>query len=147
MPPPLLFPWPDHWYYDEHRIRCIVPLCRFVAPSSHTEQQWKEMGDHCLTTIGAEHALFHIMLNQTRCAINDCTSFSISGKPKNHIMRALFKHEKDTHGSAEMSSICSFVRLAREGRVRKSKGTEPNCERVAYYRMMDAVPKKRLSRR
>ena len=131
--------WPSHWYRDEHRIHCIVPDCSFVTSSWHARQQWKEMNDHCSTTIGAEHALFHIMLNQTMCAINNCTHlpFSHGGESFGH--RALFKHERDAHGSAEMSSICSFVRLAREGRIRKGQGNEPNCERLTYYRMMEKI--------
>ena len=143
MPRPLSIRWPDHWYHDEHRIRCIVPFCGFVATAPHLEQQWKEMHDHCLTTIGAEHDLFHIMLNQTKCAINDCARLCFTQNRKSYANRDLFNHEKDAHGSVEMSSICSFVRLAREGRVRQGKvghtEPEPNCERVAYYRMMDKI--------
>ena len=138
--------WPDHWYHDQNRIRCIVPACGFVASSHLVEQQYKEICDHCLTTIGAEHDLLNIMLNQTLCAINKCTSPSFAHRSKSHAIRSLFKHEKDAHGSAEMSSICFFVRLAREGRVRKGTKLgsapaepEPNCERVAYYRMMEKV--------
>ena len=143
MPSPPIS-WPDHWYYDQNRIRCIVPACGFVTRSQFMDQQWTEIHDHCLTTIGAEHDLFRIMLNQTICA-------NCGGSPypciKSGKVRRLFGHEKVAHGSAEMSSICSFVRLAREGRIRKGRPNtggggsdpEPDCERVAFFRMMDKV--------
>ena len=99
-----------------------------------------EMDQHCSTKTGAEHDLLQIMLGQRFCAINNCArSSSFNGGDKGHTVRLLFTHEKDVHGSAEMSSICSFVRLAREGRIRRYQGPEPNCERLAYYRMMDKV--------
>ena len=146
MPRPSSIRWPDHWYHDELQIRCIVPVCGFVTSLQWADQQWNEIHDHCLTTVGAEHDLFHIMLNQTHCAINDCASLSFSKSTKGATIRYLFNHEKDAHGSAEMFCICSFVRLAREGRVRQGAKTgggysvpEPNCERVAYYRMMEKV--------
>ena len=138
--------WPYRWYHDEDRIHCIVPACGFITPSKAIEQQWKEIHDHCLATIGAEHNLFQIMLNQTICAIDNCTSPCFSFNNKSLTIRKLFKHERSTHSSSEMSSLCSFVRLAREGRVRKGSPIgggpappEPNCERLAYYRMMDKV--------
>ena len=146
MPTGNPIPLPDHWYLDESRTRtrCIVPDCEFVAPSQLVEQQWKEIHDHCLAKTGAEHGLLQIMLNQSICAINNCTHPQFSGR-KSSVIRRLFKHEKDAHGSEQMSSICSFVRLAREGRIRKcnkphcAPEPEPNCERLAYDRMMDKV--------
>lgn len=146
MPQATQIRYPDHWYHDEHRIRCMVPACGFVTSSEHADHQWNEIHDHCLTTIGAEHDLLNIMLYQTFCAIKNCTSVSFAKTRKSNTIRQLFKHEKDAHGSAEMSNICSFVRLAREGRIRKgmkngwsSAEPEPNCERMAYYRMMEKV--------
>ena len=139
MPKQNLHPWPDHWYHDQQRIHCIVPACGFVVKSEYVEEQWREIDQHCSTKIGAEHDLLQIMLDQTFCAINDCSSLSFVKNTKGRAIRELFAHEKDVHGSAEMSSICSFVRLAREGRIRKGHGLERNCERLAHYRMMDKV--------
>ena len=148
MPPLQSIRWPDHWYHDEARIRCIVPNCGFVAPAQHVpDRQQEELLDHCSETRGAEHDMFYIMLTQTVCAINDCPKSRFEGT-KSAATRNLFQHEKNAHRSVEMSSICSFVRLAREGRIRRGEKdsasgdkTEPdrNCERVAYYRMLDKI--------
>ena len=139
--------WPVHWYYDKTRIRCIVPACGFVTSSLWERQQYTEINNHCLTemdkqyfTTRAEHHLLHFILDQRMCAINNCRRHFIDN-PQNVGIRKLFKHEWETHRSAEMSNICSFVRLAREGRLLRHLGPalvelDPNCVEVAYYRMM-----------
>ena len=130
--------WPDHWYYDQHRIHCIVPQCGFVTPSGFATAQWIEMHDHCIGTTGPEHKLLDKILGQTICAIDGCDRLAFR---KGSELRELFLHEKNEHGSTEMSSISSFVRLARESRIRSGPGRqpEPDCEELAFERMIDKV--------
>ena len=136
--------WPNNWYYDQDSIRCIVPHCGFVSDSPSVENQWTQIHEHCKYTPGAEHGLLEIMLRQTLCAIDDCKHPSFKHDTPSYTVRKLFRHEKTAHGSAEMSNINSFVRLAREGRIRANLGgsaTAPtaNCEIFAFNRMMDKV--------
>ncbi len=133
--------WPDEWYYDQDYIRCIVPHCGFITDNPTMEWQWSQIHDHCKETPGAEHGLLRIMLRQTSCAIGDCKHPSFKYHPPSSTVRMLFKHEETAHGSAEMSSISSFVRLARESRIRVGTGAKPekNCEKLAFDRMMTKV--------
>ena len=142
--PPSPTPWPDHWYHHAFYIRCIVPHCPFFTASDEVEPQWTEMFEHCSATSGPEHDLLQIMLQQSTCAIDDCNPRFIVSGSRSYRTRMLCRHEKDVHGSAEMSNICSFVRLAREGRIRRGRRgavmeQEPNCERLAFFRMMEEV--------
>ncbi len=136
--------WPDDWYYDQHYIRCIVPDCGFISDDDRLDIQWSQIHDHCKDTPGAEHGLLEIMLGQTLCAIDDCQHLSFFKHTPCFTVRRLFIHEKSVHGSAEVSSISSFVRLAREGRILAStsgrtRAPEPNCEKLAFNRMMEKV--------
>lgn len=132
--------WPDHWYSDQVHIRCVVPDCEFTTPSPNAGLQWDEIHDHCTNTPGAEHEILEKMLQQTMCAIDNCNHPPFMSS-QSYKSRALFTHEKVAHESTDMSNICSFVRLAREGRVRSGlyKTAEPNCERLAFHRMLDKV--------
>ena len=99
--------------------------------------------DHCMHTAGTEHRILAKMLKQGLCAVDDCNrpSFKI-GTSVDHATRALFSHEKTAHGSTKMSEICSFVTLAREGRVRGgSSGARQNeeIEILAFQRLLDKV--------
>lgn len=135
--------WPDHWYHDEDHIRCIVPSCGFVVPTPHLSKQWAELMDHCMDTTGTEHRILTKMLRQGLCAIDDCDHVTFKVGPSEHSTRTLFAHEKVAHGSAKMSDICSFVTLAREGRVCRSElgHHTPNeeIEYLAFERMMGKV--------
>lgn len=139
--------WPDHWYDGPNRVRCIVPYCGFKT-ANPTTVQWEDLLQHCTDTEGIEHALLGILLEQRRCAIDDC-GYSCTGVPS-YMLRMVFEHEKDVHRTAAMSGICSFVVLAREGRIRfgrrgggaggsTSVEPEPDCERLAFLRMMEKV--------
>ena len=107
------------------------------------ERQWSDMVDHCTESLGAEHKLLDIMFRQGVCAIDDCDHSFFDYGRKGYGTRALFRHEKVAHGTTNMSEICSFVRLSREGRIRRgwSKGSEPhpNCETYAFERMLEKV--------
>ena len=137
----MLYPWPDHWYFDQDYIRCIVPQCEFVTPSHMVGPQWDQLHEHCEDTSGAEHAILLKMLSLRLCAIGDCSQ-TFTGVESTRVTRYLFAHEKTAHGSVEMFNICSFVRLAREGRIRGALLGEA-CEKLAFHRMLgkaEALP-------
>ena len=113
MPNPAPLPWPADWYLGHHDIRCIVPHCTFVTDANNLPVQWTQLDDHCKDTGGSEHALLEIMLRQSKCAL--CNNPLYYG-PKNQTVRALYNHERNAHGSAEMFNIGSFVVLARDRR-------------------------------
>ena len=132
--------YPDHWYHDQIHIHCIVPQCGFITLSKAFAEQWHEICDHCIDTQCAEHKLLEKMLWQSCCAIDDCSTPAFDGSLDQKI-RFLFAHEKSTHGSTDMSNICSYVRLAREGRICSGVGRHPTpgCEEVAFHRMLGKV--------
>ena len=139
-PPPIR--WPDSWYYDQDHVRCIVPSCGLVINSEGVENQWFRIHDHCMDAPGPEHELLNVMLYQTKCASDEC-NFTLNHGSHSYRLRALFRHEKTAHGTTAMSNICSFVRLAREGRINVGAGGHweqaPTCEEFAFYRMMEKV--------
>ncbi|CAF9939171.1 MAG: hypothetical protein ALECFALPRED_008002 [Alectoria fallacina] len=136
MPQAILYPWPDHWYFDRDHIRCIVPDCEFVTPSHMAGLQWDQLYEHCKDTSGVEHAILSKMLSLKQCAIGDCVHTIM--RESREATRRLFTHEISAHGSMEMFNICSFVRLAREGRIRGQNGLlGPACEKLAFHRMLD----------
>lgn len=142
MPTQAVVRWPNHWYCDQDHIRCIVPHCEFVTPSLGTMPQWDQLDEHCEATPGAEHKILKKMMLQSFCAINDCDyNVSYHANNKCERIRVLFAHEIAVHNSEDMSNLCSFVRLAREGRIRKYKGGSPerDCEKLAFDRMMEKV--------
>lgn len=149
MPPGEPARWPFDWYYDHKRIRCIVPNCGFRCNSENVSLQWTQAHDHCLNTSDPEHNLLEIMLRQRLCVVCDEPA-SFGAHTPGLTVRRLFHHEEKVHNSTTMSHLCSFVRLAREGRIRFSRpganintvgATEPdpNCERFAFLRMMEKV--------
>ena len=129
-------PWPAQWYLGHFDIRCIVPHCNFVTYALRLPEQWTQLHDHCTHTAGVEHALLKIMLRQRKCALCDYPTFY--GR-KDWLPRALYDHETYAHGSADMFSIDSFVTLARAGRIYFGTALEPNCQRLAFDRMMGKV--------
>lgn len=143
MPETQQIRWPDRWYYDQNYIRCIVPNCGLVSDNEGLENQWVEIREHCMHASGPEHQLLEIMLRQTKCAIDEC-NFTANQGTRSYKLRVLFRHEKTAHGTTAMSNICSFVRLAREGRISKGDAgghwkPEPTCEEFAFYRMKEKV--------
>lgn len=104
------------------------------------ESQWNELREHCKDTPDPEHKILERMLHQSYCAIDDCDDPAISYATHTRL-RYVFDHEKSAHGSTDMSNICSYVRLAREGRIRAgpARQPEPNCERLAFERMLEKV--------
>ena len=135
--------WPEHWYHDEQHIGCIVPDCGFFTRSEKNTEQLRELQEHCFETLGAEHGLVQKMLRQSLCAIGDCRYIN-SHSARLAGVRYLFAHEKSGHSSEEMSHIYSFVRLAREGRIRIGgaggvRQVLPDCEKLAFRRMMDKI--------
>ena len=145
MPQGLPTRWPDHWYHDQDHIHCIVPNCGFVVPNPILMHQWGELLDHCMHTAGTEHRILTKMLKQGLCAIDDCDHSSFNtGSTAGTGTRGLFAHEIAAHGSTKMSDICSFVTLAREGRVCggiSGAHRDPNeeIEKLAFQRMLDKV--------
>lgn len=141
MPRPLeITRYPEHWYHNRDQLHCIVPDCGFVTPSIYIQLQWHQLDYHCTETPGAEHKVLKSLLHQSCCAIDGCQHLAFrSGASKR--LRALFAHEESTHGSLDMSHICSFVKLAREGRILsgRHREPEPHCERLTFFRMMEKI--------
>ena len=144
MPQGQSTPWPDHWYHDQNHIHCIVPNCGFVVRTPFVSHHWAELLDHCMNTAGTEHRILTKMLKQGLCAVDDCNhpTFKMGCAP-NHVSRALFAHELAAHGSTKMSDICSFVTLAREGRIRGgssgARHVNEEIEKLAFQRMLEKV--------
>ena len=143
MPAQELIPWPDHWYHNLGHIRCIVSCCGFITDTNSVPIQWYQIHNHSMDAPGPEHKLLEIMLRQKKCAIAECNLLPFNNDPSLKI-RTLFHHEMTSHGTTAMSNICSFVRLAREGRIRIGGGgghlvPEPTCEVFAFYRMKERV--------
>ena len=142
MPAPVL--WPGHWYGADGNVRCIVPNCPFFTQSPRSEQQWTDLNDHCREMQESEHGLLEAMLKQTICAIDGCSYEAPKGK-QGYKRRRLFEHEQSTHHSAAMSNICSFVTLAREGRIIiYPDGTvfgaaDKSYESIIFNRMLEKV--------
>ncbi|CAF9930623.1 hypothetical protein IMSHALPRED_008235 [Imshaugia aleurites] len=132
---PSKYRWPDHWYHDPGHIHCIVPNCGFITLSLAAEAQWHELVNHCADEMNNEHELLKKILYQSCCAIDECDHPAF-GAGITQRARELF-----AHGSAYMSDICSFVRLAREGRIVSGVGRnpEPDCERLAFLRMLEKM--------
>ena len=146
MPTGVRARWPEDWYYDQSCIRCIVPNCGFLSNTQDVELQWTQVHDHCLNRSDPEHSLLEIMLRQRLCVVEDCHKIGLWDPSPGLSIRRLFGHERNEHNSTTMSDLCSFVRLAREGRIRfgragggKVTDPEPNCERLAFLRMMEKV--------
>ena len=139
--PNIATPWPHHWRYDADRIRCTVPNCGFIVSSKDCRIQWAELDDHCKNTPSCEHNILQLMLHQKNCAIGDCRLLQ-SGQ-QDYKIRRLFIHEKTVHDSEAMSHVCSFVRLARESRIRIADGhgciPQPRGEELTFYRMVEKV--------
>ena len=134
-------PWPAHWYMGHYDIRCIVPHCDFVTDANKLSEQWTQLRDHCAHAAGAEHDLLDIIVRQRKCALCDYPTFY--GRNE-WVPRALYDHEVHAHGSAAMFSINSFVVLARQGRILFGipggyLALEPNCQRLAFDRMVGKV--------
>ena len=131
--------WPDHWYFDQDHVQCIVLNCGFVAPSKFVGAQWDQLRDHCKDTPSTDHAILGEILLQTTCRIGNC-DLSVTQYPQHGVLRRLLAHEKDAHHSAKMSNICSFVTLAREGRIVGRQGINTTeSKRVTFDRMMQRV--------
>lgn len=135
------FPWPDHWYADQHRhnLLCIVPDCDFSTDLTHVGDQWEQLHYHSRASPGSEHALLEIMLRQCRCA--HCDWPATKGQ-QHYRLRVLYDHEKNHHESAQMFHTDSFVVLARQRRILLSNGFAPMrrdqyCESFILSRMID----------
>ena len=143
-PTTTLIPWPEHWYTDDERVRCIVPNCPFVTENSHPKQQWNEICKHCKDELGCTHVLLRFMLKQTRCAIDGCEGFASHSGNRGFKLRKLFDHVKKTHNSTAMCDICPFVTLVREGRIQKYHPgvgffADRSCQYMVYTRMLENV--------
>lgn len=139
MPNTIKHRWPDHWYFDQDHVQCIVLNCGFVTTSYFPSAQWEQLRDHCKDTSSTDHAILQKILFQTACRIGNCEQ-PMHFNSQDSVLRRLFAHEKLAHNSAKMSNICSFVTLAREGRIfgRYGKFTS-ECEQVTFDRMVQRV--------
>ena len=135
MPSFPIIPWPDHWHYNEHSIKCLAKGCQFTTQSNGLARQFGDLETHCKESPGAEHKILLCMLGQRKCAICD---FRIrQGDSSSNKTRKLFAHERAVHGSDSMSRICEFITLVRESGIegRLGRVSQP----IAFERMVEKL--------
>lgn len=135
MPSRSTAPWPDHWYYNQSSIQCLVHGCDFITPPNGLLKQFGDMKNHCATTPGVEHKIFLIMLGQRSCAI--CSYRVKDSQTCSNRIRTLLFHEKSTHGSDFMSRTCEYIVLARKGRIDGRLGQES--QKIIFDRMIEKL--------
>lgn len=128
-------PWPDHWYYNQSSIKCLVDGCEFTTQPNGPVKQFEAMKKHCADAPGVEHAIFSNMLGQRRCAL--CSYQASQGQSSSNKLRHLFAHEKTFHGSDFMSRVCKYIVLARKGRINGRLGQDS--QKIAFYRMVEKL--------
>ena len=135
MPSHPIIPWPDHWYNNNHCVKCPVDGCEFTTHPNGLIRQFEDMKSHCSGTPGVEHAILVNMLGQRKCAM--CSYRVSHGHSSSNKLRKLFLHERAAHGSDSMSRICGFVVLAREGRIDGRLGQ--SSQKIAFDRMVEKL--------
>ena len=135
--------WPNHWYNAEGKIPCQAKECGKVFDDDRNGDQKRV--SHVTGTQNAEHKVILCMDRQIGCVYCDY-------RVKNKERRQLFNHEVAAHGSCSMSTLTSFINLARRGCIVGDLGTRaaepiftrmlrnlylqyPSAPRLLYYRV------------
>lgn len=135
--------WPDHWYNAEGKIPCQARGCGKVFDDDRKGDQKRI--SHVTGTLSAEHKVIHCMDRQIGCVHCD---YRVRFRER----RQLFNHEETAHQTCSMSSLRSFINLARRGRIVGDLGTlaaqpifdrmlknlydlYPSAPRMLYYRV------------
>ena len=135
--------WPHHWYNAEGKILCQARGCGKVFDDDRNGDQKRV--SHVTGTRNAKHNIILCMDRQIGCVYCDY-------RMKNKERRQLFNHEVVAHGSCSMSTLASFINLARRGCIVGDLGTRaaepifarmlrnlyqqyPSAPRLLYYRL------------
>ena len=135
--------WPQHYYNAEGKIPCQARGCHKVFNDDRRGDQKRV--SHVKGTLNAEHKVIYHMDRQIGCVYCDW-------RVKNRERRQLFNHEETTHRTCSMSTLTSFITLARGGRIVGDLGTRaaqpifartlknlyaqyPSAPRLLYYRV------------
>ena len=136
-------PWPKHWYNAEGKIPCQARGCDKVFDDDRRGDQRRI--SHVTGTLSAEHKIIFYMDRQIGCVYCD---YRVLFRER----RQLFNHEETVHKASSMSSLRSFINLARRGRIVGDLGTMaaqpifdrmvknlydlyPSAPRLLYYRV------------
>ena len=136
-------PWPRHWYNAEGKIPCQARGCGKVFDDDRKGDQRRI--SHVTGTLSAEHKVIYYMDRQFGCVHCD---YRVRFRER----RQLFNHEETAHKTCSMSSLRSFITLARRGRIVGDLGTlaaqpifdrmlknlfeqYPSAPRLLYYRV------------
>ena len=98
--------WPNHWYNAEGRIPCQARGCVKVFEDDRKGDQRRI--SHVTGTLSAEHKIIYCMDRQIGCVHCD---YRVRFRER----RQWFNHEETTHKTCSMSSLTSFITLARRG--------------------------------
>ena len=107
-------PWPRHFYNAEGKIPCQAQGCDRVFNDDRRGDQQRI--SHVTGTRGAEHQIIVCMDRQIGCVHCD---YRVVFRER----RQLFNHEESAHGTTSMSTLTSFIGLARRGDIVGDLGT------------------------
>ncbi len=126
-------PWPKHWYNADGKIRCQAQGCDKVFDDERRGDQRRI--SHVTGTRNAEHRIISHMDRQIGCVYCD---YRVVFRER----RQLFNHEETAHKTCSMSTLTSFISLARRGCIIGDLGTlaaEPIFDRM-LKNLYDQVP-------
>ena len=132
-----------HFYNAEGKIPCQARGCDRIFDDDRRGDQKRV--SHVKGTSNAEHKVIFYMDRQIGCVYCDW-------RVKNRERRQLFNHEEMAHSTRTMSSLTSFITLARRGRIVGDLGSlaaqpifarmirnlyslYPSAPRLLYYRV------------
>ena len=135
--------WPRHWYNAEGKIPCQARGCDRIFNDDRRGDQQRI--SHVTGTRNAEHQIILCMDRQIGCVHCD---YRVVFRER----RQLFNHEETAHGTSSMSTLMSFINLARRGSIVGDLGTLaaqpifdrmvrnlynrfPSAPRLLYYRV------------
>ena len=117
-------PWPQHFYNAEGKIPCQARGCDRVFNDDRKGDQQRI--SHVTGTRNAEHRIIVCMDRQIGCVYCE---YRVVFRER----RQLFHHEETAHGTRSMSTLTSFINLARRGDIIGDLGTlaaQPIFERM-----------------
>lgn len=134
--------WPMHWYNAEGKIPCQARGCDRVF-EDHRDGDQARISHISGTRSSAEHKVIFYMDRQIGCV--HCDYRVVTER------RKVFTHEESIHKTCSMSSLRSFITLARRGCIVGDLGTQaaqpifermlknlyelyPSAPRLLYYR-------------
>ena len=135
--------WPNHWYNAEGKIPCQARGCGKVFDDDRKGDQRRI--SHVNGTLSAEHKIIFCMDRQIGCAY---CQYRVRFRER----RRLFNHEETAHSTCSMSTLPSFIGLARRGYIVGDLGSQaaqpifermlknlydqyPSAPRLLYYRV------------